>query len=155
MDISIRDALLQHRWKREWFNETETTARIESRSGIPCFVPCSLKHRIFHWHRYISIRNFLGAKGTRIKYSSALSQDVEFLGLIDSNIPSPDLTARFPWDRFLLVDFFGYPQSVFDQDHHWFGVTHEEKGDMWKVRTTTLTWTSEVFVRFPDNRDAT
>ena len=153
MDLSIHDALLQHGWKREWFNETETIARTDSRSGIPCFVPFSRKHRFFHWHRYISIRNFLGAKGTRIKFSSALSKDEEFFGNIDSNAPSPHLTAAFPWDKFLPMEFFPHPKSMLDLNYHYFGVTDEERGEMWKMRIITLTWIREVFVRFP--HDAT
>jgi hypothetical protein len=149
MDFSIRDALLQHGWKPEWFNETETIARTDSRAGIPCFVPFARKHRFFHWHRYISIRNFLGTKGTKVKFSSALSKDEHFLGNIDSDATSSHLTAAFPWDKFLLVELFEYPKSLFDMNYHYFGVIDEERKEKWKVRIVTLTWIRNVFIQLP------
>lgn len=155
MDLSIHDALLQYGWKREWFNETGTIARTDSRLGIPCFVPFSRKHRFLNWHRYISIRNFLGAKGTMIRFSSALRQDEDFIGNIDSNDPSSHLTATFPWDKFLLVQFPPHPKSLFSMNYHYFGVLDEDKKEMWKVRTITLTWIREVLVRFPETHEAT
>ena len=155
MDLSIREALLQHGWRPEWFNETGTIARTDSRAGIPCFVPFARKHRFFHWHRYISIRNFLGTRGTKIKFSSGLSQDKEFLGNIDSNVASSQLTAAFPWDKFLLVEFFAYPKSLFDMNYHYFGVIDEDTKKMWKVRTITLTWIRQVFVHLPKAHAAT
>ena len=155
MEVSLRDALIHHGWKPEWLNETGTIARLGGRAGSLCFVPFSFRHRLFQWHRYIPVRNLLGAKNVNIKYSSALRHDWEFLATIDFNAPLEVLATQFPWDKYLSVEFFGYPMSMFNYNTHQFGVIDEEKNMMWKLRILSLTWIRDVTVRYSEDGQAT
>ena len=147
--ISIREAMLAKGWRPEWFNETETIARFSSRAGQPCFEPFFWRHRLFHRDRYLTIRNLLGADGTLVRFSSALSRDESFLGNIESSEPSEVLTAVFPWDRFLVLRFAGYPKSRLDINHYYFNVLDEKLSREWKVGVVALTWVREVCVQPP------
>jgi hypothetical protein len=148
--ITIRETMLSKGWRPEWFNETGTIARISSRVGAPCFEPFFWKHRIFHHDRCLMIRNLLGAEGTLIRFSSALSRDEAFLGNIESNESSERRTAVFPWDRLLPIRFAGHPRSRLDINHHYFHVLDKERGFEWTVGNCALTWVREVSVLLPN-----
>ena len=147
--ISIREAMLAKGWRPEWFNETETIVRFSSRAGQPCFEPFFWKHRVFHRDRYLIIRNLMGGDGTLIRFSSSLSRDESFLGNIDSNETSETLAAVFPWDRFVVLRFEGYPKSRLDINHHYFHALDKQAGRDWRVATVALTWIREVSIRLP------
>lgn len=155
MRISLKDLLLAKGWKPEWFNETETIARIDHRPGGAAFVPFFFRHRFFHRHRYLSIRELLGASGTRVSFPSALGQHYGFLGMIEGCRSYEQTSAEFPWEKTLLLDFPGYPISRLSPDAQYLYVLDEATGKKWKLWMPVLTWIRETTVDIPEGVEAT
>ena len=139
-------------WKPEWYNETGTAARIDIRQRLPAIVPFRKRDRFFRPKRNLPIRNIIAEENIRLRFSSSLSTDGAFLGLIESET-SDSLTfeyvaANFPWDKPLKLHVQGIRRHLLQPDHDamYFLVHDEETGQQWLVSSIALTFVREVFV---------
>ena len=150
MECTLREALLKRGWQSQWFNETETIARIDSHYGLQSFVPFFFKHRLFAKDRYIPLRSLLGDSQIRILFSDTLARDADFLGLIETGGSAEFKSKKFPWSSFLQMEWPGFPRSRLNPLSYHYFVTDPDNGERWQMATITLTWIRDIVVRLPD-----
>jgi hypothetical protein len=139
MERSLKDILIE-RENWNYFDWSQTCARIGLIDGETCFVPYTLAMKKVFTNCNLPLRRVI-TSGDEVKFSKDLCADKYFLGLVSKeNVESTPLALRnsqeFPWGSFMRIVLLSQQYFVVEQE-----ITR------WKINNLALTNIKEIFLR--------